>query len=106
MTDSPAARLDRAAADVHAALVAAARNGQTVYYEDLFALTGAQHPALSMPTSASLSRVLNIIAADCAARGEPDVTVLLRRQDQCLTVAERTSTAETVWSWWRENRQR
>lgn len=68
-------------ATVRELLVAAARAGVALTYSELLGNLGH---AFSRPRMRSLCRVLDHIDEDCAARGEPELAVLVVRQSDGL----------------------
>lgn len=68
-------------AEVRELLIAAARGGAALTYGELLGLIG--HP-FSRPKMRSLCRILDSVDADCAARGEPELAVLVVRQSDGL----------------------
>ncbi|HEX8654232.1 MAG TPA: ribose-phosphate pyrophosphokinase [Allosphingosinicella sp.] len=68
-------------AEVRAHLVAAARAGQALTYSELLGLLGY---AFSRPKMRALCAMLGEIDAGAAARGEPELAVLVVRQSDGL----------------------
>ena len=66
---------------VRAFLVAAARAGSALTYSELLGMLGY---AFSRPKMRALCRVLDAVDEDCAARGEPELAVLVVRQSDGL----------------------
>lgn len=66
---------------VRAHLVAAARAQSALTYAELLGMLGY---AFSRPKMRALCRVLDAVDADCAARGEPELAVLVVRQSDGL----------------------
>ena len=62
-------------------LIAAARARSALTYADLLGMLGY---GFSRPKMRALCRVLDAVDADCAARGEPELAVLVVRQSDGL----------------------
>ena len=67
--------------DVRAMLIAAARARSALTYAELLGMLGY---GFSRPKMRALCRVLDAVDADCAARGEPELAVLVVRQSDGL----------------------
>ena len=67
--------------EVRAMLIAAAQTRSALTYAELLGMLGY---AFSRPKMRSLCRVLDAVDADCAARGEPELAVLVVRQSDGL----------------------
>ena len=68
-------------AEVRAHLVATAAAGESITYSELLATLG--HP-FSRPRMRALCKVLAVVDEDSAARGEPELAVLVVRQSDGL----------------------
>lgn len=67
--------------EVRAHLIAAAGAGSALTYSELLAMLGH---GFSRPKMRAVCRVLDAVDADCAARGEPELAVLVVRQSDGL----------------------
>jgi hypothetical protein len=68
-------------AEVRAHLVAAAAAGESITYSELLAALGH---GFSRPKMRALCKVLAVVDEDAAARGEPELAVLVVRQSDGL----------------------